>query len=103
MDEKRTVIALAGNPNVGKSTIFNGLTGLRQKTGNWAGVTVAAAAGVFSADGHSYLLVDLPGIYSLDSRSGEEEVARDFLCSGLAQTAVVVCDATCLERGLYLL
>lgn len=103
MDEKRTVIALAGNPNVGKSTIFNGLTGLRQKTGNWAGVTVAAAAGVFSADGHSYLLVDLPGIYSLDSRSGEEEVAKDFLCSGLAQTAVVVCDATCLERGLYLL
>lgn len=103
MDEKRKVVALAGNPNVGKSTIFNGLTGLRQHTGNWAGVTVTAAAGILETEGESYLIVDLPGIYSLDVQSGEEEIARDFLCSGLAQTTIVICDATCLERGLYLL
>ena len=103
MDEKRTVVALTGNPNVGKSTIFNGLTGLRQHTGNWAGVTVSTARGTFEAGGREYLLVDLPGTYSLQARSQEEVVARDFLCSGLAKMTVVVCDATCLERGLHLL
>lgn len=96
------VVALAGNPNVGKSSIFNRLTGLRQHTGNWPGKTVVTAQGRLVHDGRGYLLVDLPGSYSLLSHSPEEEVARDFLCFGGAQAAVVVCDATCLERNLNL-
>ena len=103
MEKTRTVVALTGNPNVGKSTIFNGLTGLRQHTGNWPGVTVTAAGGTFSAEGRDYFLIDLPGVYSLDTRSREEEVTRDFLTSGLANLIVLLCDATCLERGLHLL
>ncbi len=103
MENQKTVIALAGNPNVGKSTIFNGLTGLRVHTGNWAGVTVDSVCGEFTALGRSCLLVDLPGIYSLDVRSREEEIAREFLCSDQARMVITVCDATCLERGLYLL
>ena len=96
------VVALAGNPNVGKSTLFNALTGLRQHTGNWPGKTVANAQGRHIRHGRDYILVDLPGTYSLLARSAEEEAARDFLCFGGAGAAVVVCDATCLERNLNL-
>lgn len=103
MDHYQLVAALAGNPNVGKSTLFNGLTGLRQKTGNWAGVTVATACGTFTHHDKTCLLVDLPGTYSLDTHSKEEEVARQYLSSGEADAVVVVSDATCLERGLHLL
>ncbi len=92
------VIALAGNPNVGKSTVFNGLTGLRQHTGNWPGKTVSVASGRAG----DYILVDIPGTYSLLAHSAEEEVARDFLCFGDAEGVVIVCDATCLERNLNL-
>lgn len=95
-------IALAGNPNVGKSTLFNALTGLRQHTGNWAGKTVAVARGGCTIEDRRYQLVDLPGTYSLSARSPEETVARDFILSGQAQGVVVVCDATCLERNLIL-
>ena len=94
------VIALAGNPNVGKSTVFNALTNLRQHTGNWPGKTVTNAQGRHTHRGRDYILVDLPGTYSLMAHSAEEEVARDFLCFGGADGAVVVCDATCLERNL---
>ncbi len=95
-------IALAGNPNVGKSTLFNALTGEHQHTGNWPGKTVASARGYCSSDAHDYELVDLPGTYSLLANSPEEEIARDYLCSGEAEAAAVVCDATCLERNLNL-
>lgn len=103
MEEHQHVIALAGNPNVGKSTIFNGLTGMHQHTGNWPGKTVASARGEFQVGEETYELVDLPGTYSLAAHSEEEEIARDFICSGEAQLTIVVCDATCLERGLHLL
>lgn len=96
------VIALAGNPNVGKSTVFNALTGLNQHTGNWPGKTVSNAQGRHVHRGRGYILVDIPGTYSLMAHSAEEEVARDFICFGGADAAVVVCDATCLERGLGL-
>lgn len=94
------IIALAGNPNVGKSTLFNTLTGLRQHTGNWPGKTVAVAQGEYTHRERRFLLVDLPGTYSLDAHSAEEEIARDFLTGGQADATVVVCDATCLERSL---
>ena len=84
------VIALAGNPNVGKSTVFNALTGMRQHTGNWPGKTVGSAQGQCEHGGRGYVLVDLPGTYSLMAHSTEEEVARDFLCFGGADGAVVV-------------
>ena len=96
------VVALAGNPNVGKSTVFNELTGLHQHTGNWPGKTVTNAQGRCTHGGRGYILVDLPGTYSLMAHSAEEECARDFLCFGGADAAVVVCDATCLERNLNL-
>ena len=95
-------IALAGNPNVGKSTLFNALTGLRQHTGNWSGKTVAAAEGRYTYEGEEYRVVDLPGTYSLEPRSPEEQAARDFIAGGEADAVVVVCDATCLERSLIL-
>ncbi|NJP41302.1 ferrous iron transport protein B [Oscillospiraceae bacterium HV4-5-C5C] len=96
------VIALAGNPNVGKSTVFNHLTGLHQHTGNWPGKTVANAQGYCQADGQGYIFVDLPGSYSLAARSAEEALARDFICFGHPDAAVVVCDAGCLQRNLNL-
>ncbi|MBR2002384.1 MAG: ferrous iron transporter B [Firmicutes bacterium] len=96
-------IALAGNPNVGKSSIFNCLTGLHQHTGNWPGKTVSNARGTFSWRGTDFTLVDLPGIYSLRSGSVEEEIARDYIKSGEADCVVCVADATCLERSLNLI
>ena len=95
-------IALAGNPNVGKSTLFNALTGLRQHTGNWAGKTVDSAEGSYTYRNTVYRVVDLPGTYSLAAHSPEEEVARRFIAEGRADGVVVVCDATCLERNLIL-
>jgi len=100
--EQDAIIALAGNPNVGKSTVFNALTGMHQHTGNWPGKTVATAQGHCESARRSYTLVDLPGTYSLSARSAEEEVARDFLCFGEPDATVVVCDATCLWRNLHL-
>lgn len=96
------VIALAGNPNVGKSSVFNRLTGLRQHTGNWPGKTVSSAQGRYRFNNKDYILVDIPGTYSLAADSKEEEVARDFICFGDYDAIVVVCDATCLERNLNL-
>ena len=96
------IIALAGNPNVGKSTVFNALTGLNQHTGNWPGKTVANAQGYCKTERHSYVLVDIPGTYSLMAHSAEEEVARNFICFGSPDAVAVVCDATCLERNMNL-
>ncbi len=96
------IIALAGNPNVGKSTVFNQLTGMKQHTGNWPGKTVSNAWGYCTYQGAQYILADIPGAYSLMAVSAEEEVARDFLCFGEVDAVIVVCDATCLERNLNL-
>ncbi|MDI3480751.1 MAG: ferrous iron transport protein [Tepidanaerobacteraceae bacterium] len=96
------VIALAGNPNTGKSTVFNSLTGSNQHTGNWPGKTVTNARGRFTHNNRNFTLVDLPGTYSLFANSAEEEVARDFICFGMPDAVVVVVDATCLERNLNL-
>ena len=102
MPNEAHIIALAGNPNVGKSTVFNTLTGLRQHTGNWPGKTVAAARGDLTYGGERFTLVDLPGTYSLFPNSAEEEIARDYLCSGEAEAVLILADATCLERSLNL-
>lgn len=96
------VIALAGNPNTGKSTVFNSLTGLKQHTGNWPGKTVARAEGGYSFSDKRYKIVDLPGTYSLLSTSTDEEIARDFILFGQPDVTVVVVDATRLERNLNL-
>lgn len=101
-DKDDKVIALAGNPNVGKSTVFNNLTGMNQHTGNWPGKTVTKAQGYCNYQGKNYLMVDLPGTYSLMAHSAEEEVARDFICFGDTDAVIVVCDATCLERNFNL-
>lgn len=97
------MIALAGNPNTGKSTVFNYLTGLKQHTGNWPGKTVCTARGDFSHKDINYSLIDLPGTYSLFPLSQEEIVARDFICFGNPDAVIVVCDSTCIERNLNLL
>ena len=96
------VVALAGNPNTGKSTVFNALTGLKQHTGNWPGKTVTRAEGGYEYAGVRYKLVDLPGTYSLLSASQDEEIARDFILFGQPDCTIVVTDATCLERNLNL-
>jgi len=95
-------IALAGNPNTGKSTLFNTLTGLKQHTGNWPGKTVVHAEGSFEHNGEQYVLVDLPGTYSLFSNSADEEVARDYIIFDQPDATIVVLDATSLERNLNL-
>lgn len=96
------VVALAGNPNTGKSTVFNALTGLRQHTGNWPGKTVTRAEGAFQYNDQKYKLVDLPGTYSLLSTSEDEEVARNFILFGKPDVTVIVVDAGRLERNLNL-
>lgn len=96
------VVALAGNPNTGKSTLFNALTGLRQHVGNWAGKTVARAEGSFRFNGRQYKIIDLPGTYSLLSTSADEEVARDFVLFGQPDVTIIVADANRLERNLGL-
>lgn len=100
--ENQFVVALAGNPNTGKSTVFNALTGLNQHTGNWPGKTVLQAQGNFTYLDQEFILVDLPGTYSLLANSVEEQVARDFICFAEPHATVVVTDATCLERNLNL-
>lgn len=95
-------VAFAGNPNVGKSTIFNSLTGMHQHTGNWPGKTVSNASGICKYNNKNFLLIDIPGTYSLMSNSQEEEIARDYICFGRPDVTVVVVDATCLERNLNL-
>ena len=102
-DEKNDkVIAIGGNPNVVKSTIFNSLTGLNQHTGNWPGKTVTNAKGNYRFMDRNFILVDIPGTYSLMSNSQEEEIARDFICFGKVDATIIVIDATCLERNLNL-
>jgi len=96
------VVALAGNPNTGKSSVFNALTGLRQHTGNWPGKTVTRAEGGYRFNDRRYKLVDLPGTYSLLSAAQDEEIARDFILFGRPDCTIVVTDATCLERNLNL-
>ncbi|MDH5609389.1 MAG: 50S ribosome-binding GTPase [Cyclobacteriaceae bacterium] len=100
VDNADFVVALAGNPNTGKSTVFNALTGLRQHTGNWPGKTVTRAEGGFSYQSKNFRLIDLPGTYSLLSTSQDEQVARDFILFGQPDVTIIVVDASRLERNL---
>lgn len=99
---RKITVGLAGNPNVGKSTLFNALTGLHQHTGNWPGKTVGIAQGTLRRDGTEYRFVDLPGTYALDGSSEDERLAADYIENGEADCTVVVCDGGCLERNLIL-
>lgn len=101
-NENDFIVALAGNPNVGKSSVFNGLTGMKQHTGNWPGKTVSNAVGYCKTEKRNYIMVDIPGTYSLMAHSAEEEIARNFICFDELDAVVVVCDATCLERNMNL-
>ncbi|GAB6139104.1 FeoB small GTPase domain-containing protein [Halanaerobaculum tunisiense] len=102
LEKNNPIVALCGNPNTGKSTVFNGLTGLKQHTGNWPGKTVTQAKGYYNYNNQEYTLVDLPGTYSLLTNSSEEKVARDFICFAQPDVTIVVVDATNLERNLNL-
>lgn len=102
-DRKETVIALLGQPNSGKSTLFNALTGLRQRVGNWPGKTVEKRDGSFTHNGRDYLVVDLPGSYSLSANSDEEVITRDFIVSGNADVVCILAGSSQLERSLYML
>jgi GTPase len=102
LGEGSRLVALAGNPNTGKSSVFNALTGLKQHVGNWPGKTVTRAEGGFAFQGQHYKLVDLPGTYSLLSASQDEEISRNFLLFGRPDCTIVVTDATALERNLNL-
>lgn len=102
MDKFDFVVTLAGNPNTGKSTVFNNLTGLKQHTGNWPGKTVTRAEGGFEFNNKRYKLIDLPGTYSLLSASTDEEIARDFILFGQPDVTIIVVDSTRLERNLNL-
>lgn len=102
LKETALVVALAGNPNTGKSTVFNSLTGLKQHTGNWPGKTVGLSVGKYIFQDHEFSLIDLPGTYSLFSDSVEEEIARDFICFNKPDVTVIVVDGSCLERNLHL-
>ena len=102
-DKKETVIALLGQPNSGKSTLFNALTGLRQHVGNWPGKTVEKKEGNFTHDGTEYLVADLPGTYSLSANSDEEIITRDYIASGKADVVCILADSSQLERSLYML
>ena len=95
-------LGIVGLPNVGKSTVFNGLTGMNQHTGNWSGKTVSSAYGRCRSEDNRFVMVDIPGTYSLMAHSAEEEVARNFICFKHPDATIVVCDATCLERNLNL-
>lgn len=101
-DDSDYVIALAGNPNTGKSTVFNALTGLNQHTGNWPGKTVVSTQGKYTYKDNKFIVVDLPGTYSLIANSQDEIIARDFICFGKPNVVVIVVDATCLQRNLNL-
>ncbi len=102
-EKKETVIALLGQPNSGKSTLFNALTGMRQHVGNWPGKTVEKKEGTFSHNGKDYLVADLPGTYSLSANSDEEMITRDYIASGKADVVCILADSSQLERSLYML
>ena len=103
MTDNKYVIALLGQPNSGKSTIFNALTGLRQHVGNWPGKTVEKKEGSFARGGKEYLVADLPGTYSLSANSDEEIITRDYIASGKADVVCILADSSQLERSLYML